>query len=277
MLAHVSVPRLDDLRGLLIDLDGVVFLGTQPLPGAAAFLSRARRHGLPFLLVTNNSTTSPALVARKLEGMGIEAHPEDILTSAEAAAAFVRAATPEPTRVFLVGEAGLREAAVEQGLTVVEDGAPADWVIAGLDRHFDYGKLAAATRAIRAGARFVATNTDALLPVEGGLVLPGAGSIVAALQTASGAEPIVVGKPEPGLFQRGLQRLGNLAPAQAAMVGDRIDTDVLGGRQAGLKTVLVLTGVTSPAAARASRIQPDATVESLAHLGEVLGWSERPE
>ncbi len=272
MLANVSVPGLEDLRGLLIDLDGVVFLGTQPLPGAAGFLSEARRHGLPFLLVTNNSTTSPALVARKLEGMGIEAYPEEILTSAEAAAAFIRASNPAPSRVLVVGEAGLREAVVEQGLQVVEDGEDADWVLAGLDRQFDYAKLTTAARAIQAGARFVATNADALLPVEGGQVLPGAGSIIAALQTASGVEPIVVGKPEPGLFQRGLQRLGQLAPGQAAMVGDRIDTDVLGGRQAGLRTILVLTGVTSRSLAEESPIKADATVESLGQLEGLLGW-----
>src|SRR6202048_85865 len=240
------------LRGLLIDLDGVVYTGRDPIPGAAGFLSEARRRGLKFLLVTNNSTTSPELVAERLRGMHIDVTPPEILTSARAAVAYVSAHAGPSRRVRIIGEAGLRQAAEEEGLTVILDGEiAADWVIAGLDRAFTYEKLTSATRAIMAGAHFVATNADALLPIEGGQVLPGAGSIVAAIQTATAVAPIVVGKPEPGLFEHGLRRLGGLHPDQVAMIGDRLDTDVVGGQRAGLRTILVLSGVTT--AAEASR------------------------
>lgn len=261
------------LRGVLIDLDGVVYTGREPIPGAAGFLAEARRRGLPFLLVTNNSTTSPERVAERLSAMHIDVEPGEILTSAQAAVAYVRARAASGARVRIVGEAGLQQAAEEEGLSVVGDGeTTADWVIAGLDRAFTYEKLTAATRAIMGGARFVATNADALLPVEGGQVLPGAGTIVAAIRTATAVEPVVVGKPEPGLFEHGLRRLGGLSPERAAMIGDRLDTDVVGGRRAGLRTILVLTGVTTRAEAAAAIPQPDATVADLASVAALFGW-----
>ena len=173
-------------------------------------------------------------------------------------------------RVLVVGETGLTTAAQGEGLEVCEDGA--DWVVAGLDRGFDYQKLARATRAIRGGARFVASNADALLPIEGGDVLPGAGSIVAAIRAATGVEPVVVGKPEPAMFQAGVQKLGGLQAAEVAMVGDRLDTDIAGGRAAGLRTILVLTGVTTRALLNAASVQPDAVAEDLAGVSELLGW-----
>jgi 4-nitrophenyl phosphatase len=261
------------LRGLLIDLDGVVYTGRDPIPGAAGFLAEARRRGLNFLLVTNNSTTSPELVAERLRGMHIDVSPGEILTSAQAATAYVSGHAERGARVRLVGEAGLRQAALAEGLDIMDDGqANVDWVIAGLDRAFDYEKLTSATRAIMAGAHFVATNADALLPIEGGQVIPGAGSIVAAIQTATGVAPIVVGKPEPGLFEHGLKRLGGLGPEQVAMVGDRIDTDVVGGQRAGLRTILVLSGVTTEAEARRACPPPDAIAADLAHVADALGW-----
>ena len=153
----------------------------------------------------------------------------------------------------------------EEGLLLADDGEiSVEWVIAGLDRDFDYAKLTCATRAILAGARFVATNADALLPVEGGQVIPGAGSIVAAIQTATAVVPVVVGKPEPGLFEHGLHRLGDLLPEQVAMIGDRLDTDVVGGQRAGLRTILVLSGVTTAAEVKAASSQPDAIAPDLA-------------
>jgi 4-nitrophenyl phosphatase len=259
------------VRGLLIDLDGVVYTGHQAIPGAAGFLAAARQRGFPFLLVTNNSTTAPEQVAERLVGVHIDVRPEEILTSAEAAMAHVRSSSPDAARVLVVGEAGLRRAAARHGLEVVEDGE-ADWVVAGLDRTFDYEKLTRATRAIRAGARFLASNTDALLPVEGGAVLPGAGSIVAAIRAATGVEPVVVGKPEPALFQHGLGKLGGLKPSEAAMVGDRLDTDIDGARAAGLRTILVLSGMTTRGLLATTTLQPDAVVADLGEVAHLLGW-----
>ena len=262
------------VRGVLIDLDGVVYTGREPIPGAAGFLAEARRHGLPFLLVTNNSTASPEHVAERLLGMGIEVVPDEILTSAQAAAAYVRSRAQPGAAVRIVGEAGLRQAVVEEGLTLVDDGrvGSLEWVIVGLDRGFDYARLTGATRAILAGAQFVATNADALLPVEGGQVIPGAGSIVAAIQTATGRAPVIVGKPEPGLFEHGLRRLGGLRPEAVAMIGDRLDTDVVGGRRAGLRTILVLSGVTTRVELDAGSTRPDAVAQDLAAVAELFGW-----
>ena len=262
------------LKGVLIDLDGVVYTGREPIPGAAGFLAEARRRGLKFLLVTNNSTTSPELVAERLRTMHVDVQPQEILTSAQAAAAYVRAHAQRGSRVRIIGEAGLRQAAEEEGLSIVDDGGAvsSDWVIAGLDRGFTYEKLTGATRAIMGGARFVATNADALLPVEGGQVLPGAGTMIAAIQTATGVEPVVCGKPEPGLFEHGLRRLGGLSPNQVAMIGDRLDTDVVGGSRSGLRTILVLTGVTDRAEADAAIPSPDAIVADLASVADLLGW-----
>lgn len=258
------------LRGVLIDLDGVVYTGRDPIPGADKFLDEARRRGLQFLLVTNNSTTSPELVAERLRGMRIEVEPSEILTSAQAAVGYVRRHAERGATVRIVGEAGLRQAAEEEGLVVVDGDARSEWVIAGLDRAFTYEKLAAATRAIMGGAHFVATNADALLPVEGGQVVPGAGTMIAAIKTATAVEPVVVGKPEPGLFEHGLQRLGGLAADRVAMIGDRLDTDVDGGRRAGLRTILVLSGVTSRAEAAAASPPADATLPNLASVTELL-------
>ncbi|MDQ6673877.1 MAG: HAD-IIA family hydrolase [Chloroflexota bacterium] len=271
----MSVPEWSSsLRGLLIDLDGVVYTGREAIPGGAAFLAAMRRRGLKFLLVTNNSTTSPELVAERLRGMGIEVLAEDILTSAQAAAAYVRTHAGPDARVYVIGEAGLLQAVQEEGLLVVDTpGAKINCVIAGLDRAFTYAKLTCAARAILGGAQFVATNADALLPVEGGQVIPGAGSIVAAIQTATAVAPVVVGKPEAGLFEHGLRRLGSLPPEHVAMVGDRLDTDIVGGRRAGLRTILVLSGVTTLAQLEAALdSRPDAVTPDLAGLASLLDW-----
>jgi HAD superfamily hydrolase (TIGR01457 family) len=262
------------VRALLIDLDGVVYKGSEAIAGSGKFLAAARRQGMPFLLVTNNSTTSPELVSERLAGMGIAAQPEEILTSAQAAAAYVQTHGRPGARVRIVGEAGLRQAAHEAGLEVVENGTEGvEWLVAGLDRQFDYDKLTQATRAILGGARFVATNADALLPVEGGNVLPGAGTIVAALQVASGIEATVVGKPERGLFEHGRARLGGLPASAVAMIGDRLDTDVVGGHRAGLRTILVLSGVTTPEQAATAELRPDAVVANLADVARLFGWT----
>jgi 4-nitrophenyl phosphatase len=258
------------LRGLLIDLDGVVYTGSIAIPGSAWFLGEARRRGFPFKLVTNNSARPPAAVAERLRGMDIEVDPDEIVTSAEAAVAYVKEASRPGARVLVIGEVGLREAMAEAGLDLVDEG-DAEWVVVGLDREFTYAKLTAATRAIQHGARFVATNADPLLPSEGGLMNPGAGCLVAAIRTAT-VEPTIIGKPEPALFRRGLRRLGDLPPADVAMIGDRLDTDISGARNVGLRTILVLSGGTTPAALEASSLKPDASAPNLAGVADLLGW-----
>ena len=301
------------LKGVLIDLDGVVYTGREPIPGAAGFLAEARRRGLKFLLVTNNSTTSPELVAERLRTMHVDVQPQEILTSAQAAAAYVRAHAQRGSRVRIIGEAGLRQAAEEEGLSIVDDGGAvsSDWVIAGLDRGFTYEKLTGATRAIMAGARFVATNADALLPVEGGQVLPGAGTMIAAIQTATGVEPAdsvllerFTTQREQAAFAALVQRHGPMVLGvcrrvlhnhhdaedafQAVFLTLARKARSIGkGSSVGcwlyhvayhtairarLRTILVLTGVTDRAEADAAIPSPDAIVADLASVADLLGW-----
>ena len=220
------------LRALMIDLDGVVYMGREPIPGAAEFLAEARRRGLPFLLVTNNSTTSPELVAERLKGMHIEVQPAEILTSAQAAVGYVRAHSEGRTRIRVVGEVGLRQAAEAEGLEVVDDGeAAVDWVVAGLDRAFDYAKL---------------TLADARHP--GRRALPGDQRRRAAAgrrRRRAAWRGLDRGRhPDRDRGRADRRRQARARPVRArpaaawaacgradvAMVGDRLDTDVVGGR-----------------------------------------------
>ena len=210
---------------VVLDLDGVLWLGDQPLAGAAEAVARLRAGGVPVLFLTNNSSLPvPAYVA-KLGGMGVPAMPDEILTSAVAGAHLLATECPPGSRVLVVGEDGIVEALTAHGLTPVDVG-PCEAVIAGICRRFDYDLLDRAQAAIRAGARFVATNTDATYPAPHGLV-PGAGAIVAAIATAAGRSPVVAGKPNPPTVEllRARLRAAGRDPAAGVMVGDRPTTD----------------------------------------------------
>lgn len=226
------------VRAVLVDMDGVLYLADERLPGAARLLGWLEERSFPFLLVTNNSSLSPEAYAAKLRRLGMPAPPERILTSAVATAELVAARHPG-ARVLVVGEEGLRQALEGAGLRVVEEDP--DLVVAGIDRAFTYQRGRAAALAIRRGAAFVGTNPDLTFPTPEGLV-PGAGAILAFLEAASGRRPLIVGKPERPLFEQALRRLGT-RPEETLMVGDRADTDVEGARRAGLRTALVRTGV----------------------------------
>ncbi len=258
-------PR-DDLRSLrafMFDMDGVVYLGNQVFPGSAAFLAGLRRRHVPFIFVTNNSTTPPAQVAERLNQMGITAGVSDVLTSSQVTAAVLAAETPR-CRVFVLGEHGVAAALIEAGLPLTDDYREAEAVVVGMDRDLTYNRLRDAALAIRRGARFIATNADRTLPDEVGEI-PGAGALVAALVAATDVQPVVVGKPEPAIFQHALARLGTAA-GQTAFVGDRPETDVVGGQRAGLRTVGVLSGVGTAAAFAALRPPPDWVFADLAAL-----------
>lgn len=223
------------VEALLVDLDGVMYRGDTPLPGATELVPELDALGIEHVFVTNNSTQTPSQFAQKLAAMAVEASADRIVTSAEATAEYLATLEPPGARVLVIGEEGLRAALTGAGFALVGD-APS-CVVVGLDRGVTYAQLARACVAIRAGARFVATNNDPAMPVEG-VFWPGAGAIVAALVTATGVTPTVVGKPEPTLLHRALERLG-APPASAAIVGDQILTDVRAGRAAGLATILV--------------------------------------
>jgi 4-nitrophenyl phosphatase len=253
-------------RGVILDLDGVVYRGRQALPGAREFLSWLRQRGVPFAFVTNNSTRTPRQYVEHLAALGIPADDSQVVTSALCAADLLRRwqlAGP----VLVVGGEGLREAVREAGYPLAED-ADAAAVVVGLDVELTYARLRTACSAIRRGARFVATNLDANLPVEGE-VWPGAGAIVAAIRTATGREPVSVGKPEPYPFQMALRRLGT-SPSETLVVGDQVATDVLGGSRLGMRTALVLTGLAGAEEAERGPVRPDLVARDLAELLDCL-------
>lgn len=258
-----EMAALRSLRGFIFDMDGVIYRGAQVIPGAAEFIGELHARGIPHLYLTNNSTASPAAVVARIAGMGIAATPEQILTSAEAAAAALAQEHPQcPT--FCVGEQGLREALTAHGLRIVTQHQDAEAVVVGLDRELTYARLRDAAFAIQRGALFIATNTDASLPTEAGEI-PGAGAIVGMLEIATGRQARVIGKPSPDSFRMALARLGT-PPEATAAVGDRAETDILGGQAAGLRTVGVLSGVGTAAQFAALRPPPDWVFADLAAL-----------
>jgi 4-nitrophenyl phosphatase len=262
--------RLRAAKAYLFDMDGVLYRGDEPLPGVNDLLNALALRDKGYMLATNNSMATPADYVRKLDRMGIVVPEESILTSAMATRDYLSETLPPGAGVFVIGMPALREQLFfGTSFHPVQYGEEQpDAVVVGLDKTFTYEKLARATEAIRAGARFVATNADATLPTETGLV-PGCGSLVAAVAAASGQAPTVIGKPEPLLLQMALERLGADA-ASAVMIGDRLDTDIVAGARAGMLTVLVLTGVSTRDEIPRARVLPDLVFTDLNALLEAL-------
>jgi 4-nitrophenyl phosphatase len=264
----MNIDLLRDLHHLIVDMDGVLYRGKEAIPGTGAFLDFLREQGIGFLLATNNSTKTPGQYVDKLAEMGVSVRPGEILTSAQATADYLRNIAPRDTRVFVVGMDGLFSALREAGFALVEDNA--DYVVAGMDFNVCYERLSQATLQIRAGARFIGTNADRTFPSERGIT-PGAGALLALLETATGVTPTVIGKPGTALVEQALAHLG-AHPSTTGMLGDRLDTDILAGRRAGLVTLLVLSGVTAADTLAGSEIQPDLVFRDVGHLHAV--WKE---
>lgn len=248
---------------LFIDLDGVVYRGDEAVPAALRVLPELRRLGASILFLTNNSARTPEQVAQKLQGLGIEARQTEVLTSAVATAALLRREGAGWRTAFVIGERGIREALEGAGITLV-DGEPerTDLVVIGWDRSADYAKLRTASLLVERGARLIATNADASYPAPGGL-WPGAGALLAAVTTTTGAEPTVVGKPARPLFEAAAEATGASRPL---VVGDRLDTDVGGAAAMGWDSLLVLSGAARPADLLASRTLPTYVGEDLSAL-----------
>lgn len=265
--------KLTQLRSLIIDMDGVLYRLNTPLAGAAEFLQFLRQMRKRFLLVTNNSTLTVAQYVDKLAGMGIIASEDDILTSGEATAQYLAGVAPPGTRVYVIGEHGIRVALEKRGFVVADDTDVA-YVVAALDRELTYAKLKTASLAIRAGAQFIGTNPDKTLPTEMGLI-PGAKAILAALEVATGTPPLIIGKPEPAMLQLALQKL-RAEPETTAIVGDGLETDIPGGHRMGLTTILVLSGVTTPEQLAGSALQPDLVYPDISALHRAWAQSLEP-
>lgn len=248
---------------ILLDMDGVIYRGPQPLPGVNDLLALCAARGIGYACVTNNSTMTPQQYEAKLAGMGIAIPAARIITSSVATRRFLEREFGRGTPAFYIGMYGLREALFADGYFVYDEQLPRV-VVSGLDTELTYQKLKLATLAIRAGARYVATNPDRTLPVEEGLV-PGAGSIIALLRTATDVEPTVIGKPAPEMMRAAIEIL-RADSARTLTIGDRLDTDIAGAAAAGLASALVLTGVTTTDLLDRSPLKPDAVFAGLPEL-----------
>ncbi len=259
------VLSLADIRFLIMDMDGVLYRGNTPLPGGRELLAWLDERDVRYLMLTNNSVRTPQGWGEKLAALGMPVANARIMTAAQATAAHLRKAAPQGGSVFIIGGRGLREAVLQEsgGLFVLEERHP-DFVLVGLDPEFTYEKMKRGCQAIYAGARFIASNPDTTFPGDDGIA-PGAGAIVASLVACTGVQPLVIGKPEQTAFDLALDRLGAERKV-TAMLGDRLDTDILGGQRAGLATLMVLTGISTPEDLAASPCKPDYVFAGLPEL-----------
>src|SRR5213080_1903136 len=249
----------DRYDAFLFDLDGVLYRGAEPIEGAARTVAALRNLGKGLAFMTNNSSRTPEVIVAHLTAIGIEARPVEVETSALTTAELLRSRAV--VSAYVVGDEGLRTALAAAGLTLLDGGAAdAETVVVGWDRGFDYAELATACVLIQRGASLIASNADASYPVEDGLVLPGAGAILAAIQTATGANAEVVGKPNAPIFRAALARAGGGRPL---VIGDRLDTDIDGARRLGWDALLVLTGITTETDLRGAGPKPTYVAERL--------------
>lgn len=258
---------------MICDLDGTVYLSGEPFPGVVDAIARIRAAGTRVVFVSNNPLRTASSYAERLTGLGVPTDPTDVVTSGGVLASWLREQLPG-ARVLLLGEDSLAAELRAAGATTVGRGDEADLVVASFDRTFRYETWLEAFRAIRAGARFVATNADRTCPVDGGEV-PDAGGVIAALETSTGRQvEAVMGKPSALMLTTALRRL-DLPRSEVVVVGDRVETDLELGRQGGVATALVLTGVTDHATAAALRPGPTHVLGSLADLPALTMAGER--
>jgi len=245
----------------LTDMDGVLVHEGRALPGAAEVLKQWKEEGLRFLVLTNNSMYTPRDLAARLKATGLDIPSDAIWTSALATADFLHSQKPKGS-AFVLGEAGLTTAMHEVGY-IMTDVNP-DYVVLGESRNFNFDSLTKAIRLINNGARFIATNPDATGPSAEG-VLPATGSVAALITKATGREPYIVGKPNPMMFRSAMNKISAHSET-TGMIGDRMDTDIVAGIEAGLHTVLVLTGIADEAEINKYPFRPNEILNSIGDL-----------
>jgi len=254
-----------EIRSWLMDMDGVLVHEEQAIPGADRFLAALRERGVPHMLLTNNSIYTRRDLAARLRASGLEVDEESIWTSALATGRFLEDQRPGGT-AFVIGESGLTTALHDAGYTMTE--RDPDYVVLGETRTYSFERITQAIRLVAAGARFIATNPDPTGPTPAG-PLPATGSVAALISRATGVDPYYVGKPNPLMMRSALNAL-DAHSETTAMVGDRMDTDVVSGLEAGLHTILVLTGVTTAEEAERFPFRASRVVESVAVLADEL-------
>ncbi|HEX3325841.1 MAG TPA: HAD-IIA family hydrolase [Actinomycetota bacterium] len=253
-----------DISSLVCDMDGVLYRGSDPIPGAPEAVRRLRDNGVRVLFCTNNSSQTVEQYIDRLASMGIESSRDDILTSAVVTTEVLKERGLTGKQAFIVGGPGMRAVARDTQLEIATTGAGVGVVLVGWDKDFDYVAMQHAADAVRGGAVFIASNADATFPAPEG-PLPGAGAILASIEVAAGRRAEVVGKPHRPMTDAILKRLGT--NGRIGAVGDRPDTDLAGAFEMGWMTILVLSGVTSREQAASLEPQPDLIVDSIADLG----------
>src|SRR5205085_5979164 len=252
-------------HGYLIDMDGVLYRGSALIPGADTFVAELRRRNIPFRFLTNNSQRTRRDVVAKLARMGIEVEEKHVFTCAMATARFLAQHKKRGT-AFVIGEGGLLTALHENGYAIVDQDP--DYVVVGEGRTFNLEMVEAAVRMILGGAKLIATNLDPNCPTPSGL-RPGCGAMAAMLETATGVRAFSVGKPSPVMMRAARKELG-LATDETSIIGDTMETDILGGVQLGFHTVLVLSGGTRPGDLPRYAYRPEIVVDSLAEFADLL-------
>ncbi len=249
--------------GLVCDLDGVVYRGDEPIDGAAEAIAALRERGTRIVFCTNNSRSTVSQYVDKLARVGVDATPDDVLTSAVVTARRLQQDGASGRSAFVVGGDGIREELTRVGIRIVVS-PEVDLVVVGWDPDFTYDAMRTAALAVRAGARFIATNDDAAFPAAGGQLWPGAGALLASIETASGRRAEVMGKPHRPMMEAAAERLSGCR--RIAVVGDRPETDLRGGAVMGWKRILVTTGVVGREEAAGDVDEADLVIDSLGEL-----------
>lgn len=252
---------MEGVKNYLIDMDGVLLWGSSLLPGAADFIHKLQDKGIPFLIFTNNSLYTPRDLQVRLSYMGLNVPADAIFSSALATAQFLHSQRPGGS-AFTIGESGLTTALHDIGYILTSQ--EPEYVVVGETTMYSFQRISQACRLISQGARFIATNPDVMGPGEGGFV-PATGAIAALISSATGVKPYFVGKPNPLMMRMALRKL-NAHSEESAMIGDRMDTDIVAGTESGLRTVLVLSGVTKREQVERFPYRPTWILDSIADV-----------
>jgi len=257
--------HLPNIRGLIVDMDGVLWQDTKPIGDLPTIFDRIREMSLNFILATNNATRTVSEYRQKLLGFGVEIEEWQVINSAQATGIYLQEHYPDGIKCYVIGEPSLKETIHNYGISIADEGENnVGVVVASLDYQLTYDKLRHAALLIQSGCAFIGTNPDNTLPTPVGFT-PGSGTVIGALEIATGVKARIMGKPEPYLYQTALKRLG-LNPADTLAIGDRLDTDIAGAQAAGIHTAVVLSGATSLEQAQTYHPEPDIIANNLAEL-----------